>query len=448
MSNRVPPPPLDLSAAAWMNETPDDFARRIEQVSPNIRKSRKEVTAEALIEWNQQISPVAAKEAVLKAVFDDESNSVARVAKTPKIKDEEAPLDSNAFMVDEQSPGIEAKGISPCVSDFGVEAVVSGEQRSAFDELSGANFWNDGDSGSERNEFIHENDTEADVAYASKSMDSCSVGGFTGDSACDIAYHVAGSITESNKSQYQNREPNITHEDCRECINMKEDMIQERKLTEEKMVLERTHMEEQMVQERMQMEEQMSRERVQMEEQIDQERMRMEETLASLKKTIAVLEAQSIAFTDKAAAYADACMNTETNDGQESDMASPKSLSSPPPPSPSPSQLGLSSVPSHPAQTPVAQILGPCLALSHECQSTSPMEIPYPFLDFIKSTIFRIVSLLCCLVNFALSVRMHREKEIWIQANSLTRKHFLEHPSAEFSIWGLLFIIGSLAVIS
>ncbi|UKZ95343.1 uncharacterized protein TrAFT101_010188 [Trichoderma asperellum] len=454
MSNRGPPLPLDISAAkSWIPDAPDHFARRIEPVSPNLRKSRKNVTPESSIKWDQHTSPVAAKEAVLEAVGDDKSNSVTRAAKIPEIKDNnEAPVDGDVFTIGEQSPRIEAKDISPCVSDFGVEAADGGERRSAFDELSGANFWNDSDSGSERNALVCGNDTEADAVYASKSMASDSVDDFTGDSGCDVANFMVESITARNKDQYQSREPNTTHGDCRECMNMKEEIIQERVLMEEEMFQqrmlmeerierERTHMEEQIEQERVHMEEQMAQKRTEMEEQIDQERIRMGEKLASLEKTIAELETQSIALTDKAAAYADACMNTETHEGQEADMNSPASL-------PSPSQLGLSPATSHPTPTLVARILGACLALSYECQSTSPMQIPYLFTEFIKSTFFRLVTPLCCLGNLVLLLQAYREKEIWMQANSSTRKHLLEQPGSESSIWGVLVIIGSLAVIS
>ncbi|KAH8121728.1 hypothetical protein FP744_10002837 [Trichoderma asperellum] len=436
MSNRGSPHPLDISAAkSWIPDAPDNFARRIEPVSPNLRKGRKNVTPESSVKWDQQIRPVAAKEAVSEAVSetvsDDKSNSVTQAAKIPEIKDDnEAPLDGDVFTIGEQSPRIEAKDISPCVSDFGVEAADGGEQRSAFDELSGANFWNDSDSGSERDVLVRGNDTEADAVYASMSIASDSVGDFTGDSGCDIANLMVESITECNKDQYQGREPNTTHGACRECMNMKEEIIQDRVL-----------MEDEMFQQRMLMEERIERERTHMEEQIDQERIRMEEKLASLEKTIAELEAQSIAFTDKAAAYVDACMNTETHNGQEADMNSPVSL-------PSPSQLLLSSATPNPAQTPLAKIIGACLALSYECQSTSPMEIPYLFTEFIKSALFRLATPLCCLGNLVLFLQAHREKEIWIQANSSTRKHLLEQQGSESSIWGVLVIIGSLAVIS
>ncbi|KAL6902861.1 hypothetical protein GGI43DRAFT_323256 [Trichoderma evansii] len=432
MSNRVPPPPLDLSAASgWTNEVPDDYARKIEPVSPNRRKSRKGVTAEALIEWNQQISPIAVTEAVLEAASDVESNLISPAAKTPEIKNETGtPVHSDVFMISEQSPRIEANDTSPCVSDFGIEAAVSGEQRTAFEELSGANFLDGSDSESERNAFIHGNDTESDAVYVSKSIASDSVGDFTGDSACDIANHMAEPITGSNIGQYQNQEPNITHEDCQECINMKEELAQER-----------VRREEQTAQKYIQMEEQMVQQRRDMEEKLVKERKQMEEKLVSLEKEIAEFEARSIAFEHKAVAYVDACMDTETHNGQEAGMSSPILPPSPP-------QLGSSSATPHLTQTPLDQVFGACLALFYECQSLSPTEIPYLFIGLIKSIFFRRVTPLCCLGNLFLLLQTHREREMWMQANSLTRKHLLEHPGAQSSVWELLVIIGSFAVIS
>jgi hypothetical protein len=185
-----------------------------------------------------------------------------------------------------------------------------------------------------------------------------------------------------------------------------------------------------------------------LEEQIDQERRQMEAQTASLQQTIAELKTQDVAFTDKITACVDADKDTKMHNGQEVDMKSSIPLPSPPPSSPSLSKLGLSSATSHPAQTPIAEIRETFIDFFYECQSASPMEIPGLFITLIKCNIFRIATPLCCFINLFLLVQTHMEKETWTQANSLTRKHLLEHPVAELPLWELLVVIGSLTVTS
>ncbi|KAM0453858.1 hypothetical protein ACHAO4_004602 [Trichoderma viride] len=277
MSKRAPPPPLDIPPLdPWKNHVPNEFANAI--TLPSLpHKARKKSTPGAAVEWNEQISPTAAKKPDPEAISDDESTSPAQAStmEIPDFMDEYgSPVDTAVSPIDEQSPGIEDTDKSPRYSDFGAEAVIS-EHRSAADELSGDMFFSDSDSGSERNACFRRNNAEAEAMYTNKSMASDSVGDLVGDSACDIANHRAESTFESKKSQYQNREPSISREDYQEYIKIKEEIVQER-LHMEKQMVQHMLMKEQVDQERIQMEDKMAQQR----KQIDQERVQLQEQAA------------------------------------------------------------------------------------------------------------------------------------------------------------------------
>jgi hypothetical protein len=430
----------------WEGDAPDEFAAQIRPVSPN--RYKKKVTAEASTKRNEHVDLVVAKEVESKAVSEEEGYWATQGAMIPKNNDESETVDKDIPLMEEQSPTVEEQSptvedddptvgdddptvgddeISPSFSNFGAEVADNGG-RTAMDEL-GANFGNDSDSGSEYNAFNLKNDIGIDSMYTNKSIESGFANHSLSDDTSDVANDLVESTTESNTESSQSREPD-THQGCQECV--------------------------------------------------------------SLRERIAELEAQNAALTKKAISSVDAGMNTETPPEQDwqpsySSVDAGINTETPPEQDWQPSylrerdiewQVSTSSLlplaASIPMQTTTAQSIQACLdtvkklylvltglegialqlgqelSPSYVCRSI-PLKLKekaYMFKDLIKAATLYISTPFWFAINLVLFVNMHQEKETWMQANSLTRKHLLKHANGESSLfWELFFTIGSLVVL-
>ncbi|KAL7947166.1 hypothetical protein V8C42DRAFT_316906 [Trichoderma barbatum] len=179
----------------------------------------------------------------------------------------------------------------------------------------------------------------------------------------------------------------------------------------------------------------------------------LKKELASRDERIATLEADKAALTNKtvkAMSSTDASTTTETLAGQvcqptypreddnEQQVIAIKKVSSPPPASSLTTQ-GSSVIRFTRTQLDRAKSLylatanlvdmeslpGYVLLLSRVKRSATFKETVDIFLNWVQAAVFFLATPFCMIMSFSLYLSMEQEKNMWMQANALTRKHLL-----------------------
>lgn len=429
MSNRTPLTKLSISGEKsaqadieqpdkWSGAVPEDFGAEPKPPSPNKRIRRVAAVdstkknehgnlaaAAASTKKDEHIDLAAAREASLALDREYDKYVAADEAMSFENRGEDEVLNETTPVMGEQSPTMEDEEVSFFPADF------SAGGKSALDEL-GADFGNDSDIDSETNGNTYEDNLPVDAVCTSRSISS--------DAASDIASEVRNNMVEStNTESSQGLEANI-QEICRERDVLRKE-------------------------------------------------------LESRDERIAALEIQNAALMNRTATTmtsADASTSTETlprqvwqpnypreGDNEQQLITTKQTLSLPPLYS-----LAMQT-------TMVARFIHVCLDIAKNLHLAFTSLVGMASLpgqelflscvgrsasfkgtvdfvqDTVRATVVYLATPVCMAMSVAILMSVQHEKNTWMQANALTRKHLLRHASGVSGTWDWdwFFTIGSMA---
>lgn len=388
-----------IHSPKWGEEVPEEFGAEVAQLRPD-KRTRRNVATAAPTKRSEQRDLASEREA-LEAMY--EAEFWAGEQAMLEHGDEAEMAVSDMSMTEEQDPTRDDVDISFSAANFGAEEEIGGKGARASDELR--DLLDDvSDLSSEHDAPASGNDFQVGTSYTHLPASSDTPSGTAIDATVEP-------ITESHAELKQSLEPHI-QEICRECAFLREE-------------------------------------------------------LESRDRKIAMLEAQNAALAQKPS-YLDVSTNTETPPLKENEHSIlPKESGKTsqqaivlPPASPLLMQTGSSLMRFIHGSLDMAKKLFLIFAefLNATLQQgqkffLSDVDGPIPFMEKMRiafNAVWAIITCLaspCCFtMNAALLASLYNERETWIQANALTRKHMLRQVSGGSFILELMFMtMGSLA---